>query len=103
MLYAKRVGPSERRRYTDLVFERFWKRELDIEDASIIESVLAEAGVDTGQFSSYAAGEGRSLQESIVRDAEAEGIFGVPTFVIDEELFWGKEHLSLIRERLLSA
>ena len=32
MLYAKRQGDEVLRRYHDLTFERFWKRELDIED-----------------------------------------------------------------------
>src|ERR1700731_3766543 len=32
MLYAKRQGDTILRRYHDTVFERFWKRELDIED-----------------------------------------------------------------------
>ena len=32
MLYAQRAGDAVFRRYHDAVFERFWKRELDIED-----------------------------------------------------------------------
>jgi 2-hydroxychromene-2-carboxylate isomerase len=32
--------------------------------------------------------------------AEAAGVFGTPTFVIDGELFWGSEHLPDIREML---
>src|SRR5690242_16615866 len=59
MLYAKRAGPTVFRRYHDAVFERFWKRELDIEDAAVIASVLAEAGADAAPFAGYAAGEGR--------------------------------------------
>ena len=47
MLYAKRQGQDALRRYIDITFERFWKRELDIENPAVIESVLAEAGADT--------------------------------------------------------
>src|SRR6478752_5575206 len=46
MLFAKRAGDAVFRRYHDSVFERFWRRELDIEDAAIISGVLAEAGAD---------------------------------------------------------
>ena len=36
-----------------------------------------------------------------VADAEAAGVFGVPSYLLDDgELFWGREHLSLIRLRL---
>jgi len=37
LLYAKRQGATVLRHYNDLVFERFWKRELDIEDPAVIE------------------------------------------------------------------
>ena len=47
MLYAKRQGQDALRRYIDITFERFWKRELDIEDPAVIASVLAEAGADS--------------------------------------------------------
>src|SRR5437660_10606419 len=43
LLYAKRQGDPVLRRYNDIIFERFWKRELDIEDAAVIAAVLAEA------------------------------------------------------------
>jgi 2-hydroxychromene-2-carboxylate isomerase len=36
----------------------------------------------------------------ISRDAEALGVFGVPSFIVDGELYWGREHLPDIREVL---
>jgi 2-hydroxychromene-2-carboxylate isomerase len=100
MLYAKRQRRPVLRRYHDLTFERFWKRELDIEDPAEVGAVLAEAGAEIGGFASYSAREGKEEVDRICRAAEALGVFGVPTFVIDGELFWGREHLPEIRERL---
>jgi 2-hydroxychromene-2-carboxylate isomerase len=100
MLHAKRAGSAVFRRYHDAVFERFWKRELDIEDLSVIMGVLAEARADAAAFPGYAAGAGRNALERICREAEAMGVFGVPSFVLDGELFWGREHLPDIREML---
>ncbi len=97
MLYAKRQGDVALRRYHDMTFERFWKRELDIEDPAVIGAVLAGAGVDIAGFSAYSAGEGREELDRVCRAAEAIGVFGVPTFVVDGELFWGREHLPDIR------
>ena len=28
------------------------------------------------------------------------GVFGIPTFVLDGELFWGTDRMDLLRERL---
>jgi 2-hydroxychromene-2-carboxylate isomerase len=100
MLYAKRQGDTVLRRYHDLTFERFWKRELDIDDANMIAAVLAEAGGDTANFSAYLEEEGRAEVDRVSRAAEALGVFGVPSFVVDGELFWGREHLPDIRAML---
>jgi 2-hydroxychromene-2-carboxylate isomerase len=100
MLYAKGQGAGVFRRYHDSVFERFWKRELDIEDKTVIAAVLAEAGADAAGFADYAAGEGPREVDRISRAAEETGVFGVPSFVIDGELFWGREHLPDIRDIL---
>ena len=100
VLYAKRQGDAVFRAHHDRVFERFWKRDLDIEDAAVVTSVLAEAGADTAGFAAYAAGDGPAEVHRISREAEDAGVFGVPTFVIDGELFWGREHLPDIKEML---
>jgi 2-hydroxychromene-2-carboxylate isomerase len=100
LLYAKRQGEAVLRRYNDLTFERFWKRELDIEDPAVIVGVLAEVGADTTGAADYLAGEGRREVDRVSRRAEEMGVFGVPSFVVDGELFWGREHLPDIRDIL---
>ena len=100
LLWAKRQGDAVMRGYHDRVFERFWKRELDIEDIAVVTSVLAEAGADTAGFAAYAATEGTAEVDRIRMEAEAAGVFGTPTFVLDGEMFWGSEHLPDIREML---
>ena len=100
MMYAKREGPTVLRRYHDTVFVRFWKRKLDIEDPGVIGMVMAETGANTTGLPTYLAGQGREELENICRAAEAMGVFGVPTFVLSGELFWGREHLPDIREML---
>src|SRR5262249_43854482 len=58
LLYAKRQGDAVLRRYHDIAFERFWKRELDIEDPGVVAGVLREAGADWAGAVDYLAGEG---------------------------------------------
>jgi 2-hydroxychromene-2-carboxylate isomerase len=99
MLYAQRAGDAVFRRYHDAVFERFWKRELDIEDAGMIAAVLTESGADGTAFAAQAQ-IGRDEVAAISRAAEAKGVFGVPSFVVDDELFWGREHLPDIHAML---
>lgn len=100
LLWAKRQGETPLRGYTDRVYERFWRRELDIEDPAVVEAVLREAGADTADFAAFLAGPGRAEHDAIRAAAEAAGVFGVPSFILDGELFWGGEHLPEIRTRL---
>ena len=100
MLYAKRQCDTVLRRYHDITFERFWRRELDIEHPDVVGAVLAASGADTAGFPAYSVGEWRKELDRICRAAEAIGVFGVPSFVIDGELFWGREHLPDIRAML---
>jgi 2-hydroxychromene-2-carboxylate isomerase len=97
MLWAKAQGPAILRAYSALVYERFWKRELDVEDIGVIEGILKEAGARIEGFRAYASGEGRALHDRIQHAAFDAGIFGVPTFVINRERFFGREHLPRLR------
>ena len=89
--------------YIDRVFERFWKRELEIEDPAAIAAVLAEAGVPAADFAGWAEAEGRRRHDALQREAEDLGVFGVPTYIFREELFWGGDRLGMLRERIVEA
>ncbi len=97
MLWAKEHGSAALRLYTSIVYERFWKRELDIEDRAVIERVLEESGARPEGFRAYTEGIGREIYNRIQRQAFSAGIFGVPTYIVDRELFFGREHLPRIR------
>ena len=72
MLYARKQGQF--RAYHDRVFERFWKRELDIENTQGIAAVLAEIGVDPEEFFAYLEGEGRTELAAIQHRAKADEV-----------------------------
>src|SRR5712671_5295212 len=73
MIYAQRRGVF--RQYNDLTFERFWKRELDIEDREVVRRVLEESGAETAAFFDFVEGEGRREFERITHEAEVAGVF----------------------------
>lgn len=98
MLYAEAHGVF--RRYNDLAFERFWQRAFDVESIDAVAALLGEAGASAAGFAAFAAGEGGSEHDRLREQAEASGVFGVPTFVFEGELFWGGDRIGLLRERL---
>jgi 2-hydroxychromene-2-carboxylate isomerase len=102
LLWARRHGEAVVRGYSDQVFERFWRRELDIEDAGVIEAALRGAGAERAGFSEFLQGDGRRQHDAIRAEAEAIGVFGVPTLIVRGQMYWGREHLAAIRAELLS-
>jgi 2-hydroxychromene-2-carboxylate isomerase len=98
MLYAKQRGNF--RPYHDVVYERFWRRELNIENPLVVKQVLEEVGIETSDFLAYLHGAGRQEHDRLRGEAENLGVFGVPSYVVNGELFWGAERIVRVRERL---
>lgn len=99
MLYAKERGVF--RCYHDRVFERFWKRELDIESIPALAALLNECGTDASDFAAYVQGEGRALLANVQAEAEAAGVFGVTSVLLpDGDLYWGREHFPTLIKML---
>ena len=101
MLYAQREDFFAS--YHEQTFDRFWRRELDIEDIDVVLAVLANAGATTAGARTWMLGEGRALldeQQPRIFDA---GVFGVPTYVLDGETFFGREHLPWLYWKLAGA
>lgn len=46
------------------------------------------------------SGEAEKRHDEIVKLAVSKGVFGVPTFICGDELFWGNDRLVLLRHRL---
>ncbi len=88
------------RPYHNAVYERFWRRELDIEDPGVLERLLAQTGYETAGFGDYLSGEGRQRHDAERAQAETMGVFGVPSYMVENELFWGAERLERVRQRL---
>ena len=87
MLFAQRHGLF--RPYHDEVFRRFWSHELEIDELLQISGVIADVG-----------GSANQEHDRIIDEAEALGVFGVPTMVFNGELFWGGDRIDMLIERI---
>ena len=79
-------------------FQLFWERKLDIENEEVILNLLKKFHLDSAEFKSWMENNRNSVA-SLMDAALSKGIFGVPTFVFEEEIFWGSEKLELIKAR----
>ncbi len=98
MLFAQRGGFF--RTYHDTVFERFWSHQLDIDVLEEMSAVVAGVGGDPAAFEAYARGPAREEVAAITAEAESLGVFGVPSMLLDGELFWGGDRIDMLARRL---
>jgi 2-hydroxychromene-2-carboxylate isomerase len=98
MLFAKAKGRLWD--FCDPLLAAFWRREFDLESPAALDAVLAEAGLDLGEWHRNLAGGAQQDLASAVQRAEQLGVFGAPTFVVRGELFWGGDRLELLESRL---
>ncbi len=88
------------RDYSKLVFERFWKAQLDVEDRDAIGAVLSEIGLNSTDFDRYAESSARADLDACFAEADRDKIFGVPTFIVDSEPFWGEDRIEWVIRKL---
>ncbi len=80
--------------FSRAVFEAEFGRDADIQSREIIEAILATLGLPVAAL--LAAAESSDVKAALHRQTEqaaALGIFGAPSFIVGEELFWGNDRL----------
>lgn len=70
-------------------------------DAATIESLPMQLGLDERRFlRDMDAPETRARHDSLIDEAERRGAFGVPTFFLGQQMFWGNDRLPLLEAAL---
>lgn len=85
-------------------FEACWGQSLDITDEQTLGPILWAHGFNDGNnrvidACTQSQSEERLLQQT--RDAIELGVFGVPTYHVDDELFWGSDQIDFLRSYLV--
>lgn len=87
--------------YVDSVMAAMWEDGVDLTDISRVHGVLDSAGLDAALLLEKA--NDPAVKAELVantEDAARQGAFGVPTFFVGDEMYWGKERLGQLEEAL---
>ena len=90
MLAARAHSDAALHEFLDRAFERYWKVELDLEDATAIRAILTEVGV--AEFD-----PDREAFATLEASLAAAGLFNAPAYLVEDEVFQGRGHLPMIR------
>ena len=80
--------------YIDKIFDSVWKDGLNMNDQPIIDKILKNINVNPKEFFLRANSESiKNLLKKKTSDAFDKGIFGAPTFYVNNKIFWGQDRL----------
>lgn len=87
--------------YLDRVFDAIWVEKKNMGDATVVEQVLADAGLDAGAL--IARSQDPAVKAELVANTEAavaRGVFGAPTLFMDGAMYFGQDRLDFIEQAL---
>jgi 2-hydroxychromene-2-carboxylate isomerase len=95
------LGSDDQIKFIDALIPAIWEDGLDVSDAAAVATVRTKAGFDAESLAAKA--QDPAIKQAVIDSTEKaveRGVFGIPTFFIGEEMFFGKERLGQIEEML---
>ena len=79
------------------IMEALWVKELDIDDEKTLKSVISKLTPSAEELIDFSKQE--KVSNEIKKNTEKalkSSVFGAPTYIIDEEVFWGQDRLDFV-------
>lgn len=99
---AARLDVDDRGPFREAVFTALWQEQRDIGRPEILAQYFPRQSATAMLAYAFSPEARQALAERTVQ-AYARGVFGVPTFVWDGELFFGNDRLEMLAWRLEAA
>ena len=87
--------------YVEAIMTAMWENRANMADADVVKSILDSSGLDSAAI--LAKADDPAVKAELAANTEraaARGAFGVPTFFVGDEMFWGKERLVQVADAL---
>ena len=80
--------------YLNVMFDAYWKDNLDTSSEEILKSLLKKYKIDSIDFfDGIKNTKIKDKLKSVTQEAHDKEIFGAPTFVVNNKIFWGQDRL----------
>ena len=93
------INAENRELYLNVMFDAYWKDNLDISEEKILKNLLEKCKINSSKF--FDGIKDLKIKDelkSITQEAHDKGIFGAPTFVVNNKIFWGQDRLEFALE-----
>jgi 2-hydroxychromene-2-carboxylate isomerase len=96
-LWIRDAAETSLRPFLEQAFQRYWAVDLDPQNAEDVAGLLEGLELDGSGFQQWANTEGPGVLRSVASQLGEAGVFQAPAYLIDDEAFYGRQHLSMIR------
>ena len=89
--------------YLDAVLHHMWEAPKKMDDPAVIRAALLESGLDADRI--LARTQDPDVKARLIENTESavsRGAFGIPTFFLGSEMFFGKDRLRDVEEAILA-
>ena len=88
------INPDIKSLYLNIMFQAYWKDNLDISNEKILITLLEKCKIDTKNFfQGIKDPKIKNELREVTKVSNDKEIFGTPTFVINNKIFWGQDRL----------
>ena len=88
------IKDPNKKEFLDSCFEAYWKNDIDISDEKNLFKILDNCKIDKDTFlNDIKKQEIKNELKGLTKDAFEKDIFGAPTFVVNNKIFWGQDRL----------
>jgi len=95
------IHENEKKNYLDVFMDAYWKNNLDLSDEKILIQLLTYCEIDSEKF--FNGIKDQSIKDNLkklTKEAFQKEVFGAPTFIANNKLFWGQDRFEYALEEL---
>ena len=95
------VDNNQKEKYLDIFFNAYWRDNLDLSSEQEFSKLLDALEIDNNIFFDKITQQSiKDTLKKFTNDAFKKEVFGAPTFIVDNKIFWGQDRLEYAVEEL---
>ena len=88
------VDINKKDQYLNSFFEAYWKEDIDLSNEENIKILLKKLKIDENDFfNSIGNQDIKDKLKELTQEAFKNEVFGAPTFIVNNKIFWGQDRL----------
>ena len=104
IIAASRISESAGMAVTFAILRACWAEERNVADPDTLQTILKEQRLGADALLEQAvSAEINSVYNAYTQEAIGKGVFGAPTYIFKDELFWGQDRLDFLERALARA